>query len=172
MKPDYAGVRDNSENSSLTHSIMHFKVQSGKFILQTRADQSPESFDYVRGRIVNIEIRKHATPYGENCEVVILFDFDGRPSFDITVPFSSAVCTQLFSRLAKLKTPEISFLRIDAYLINQYTNFRVLENGRPVVFLQMPQTRIINASGEKVDTQARDAEIQRVINDLNAKIRR
>ncbi len=169
MKIDFAGIRERNEDTLEKHEC-HFTVQNGQFVMNCPG-KNPERFDFVRGRIVKIETRAYISTYGAtNANAIFTFEFEGRSCFDLTIPLYSSVGAQFLSRLAKLKTPADSVLRIDAYLINKYTNFRVRENGRRVVFVEMPRIHIRDENGERIDTTRRDAEINKIMSDLKSKL--
>lgn len=150
---------------------VRLELKNGKFSLWKGTDQAPEVFDYAEGQLTGIEIRKRETRNGE----MVYCDFhmrNGDDRFDISTLASSCVTADIVGKLKNVHDPVNSTLRIDAWLNNKFTNVVMKENGRPVIHSTLPRVQRIDRGFKvELDSSSRDAEVMKIIDELNAKLR-
>ena len=146
------------------------ELKNGKLCMWQGKDQPSLEFDFAEGRLLGIETRRRTTTKGE----MIYCDFhfvNGGEFFDISTIASSCATADFVGRLWNVKDIVNSSLRIDAWKNNQYTNINVRENGAPVPFLRLPRVQKMD-KGFKVemDSSERDAEVMRLIEEINVRL--
>ena len=162
---NFVGTRTNETR------IPRLEIKNGKLNIWQGADQPAAEFDYAVGHLLSIDTRRKTTANGE----MVYCDFrmaNNGEQFCISTIASSCVTADLVSRLANLRDPKHSEIRVDVWRNNKYSNVVVRENNTPVPFRKLPRLQKIDR-GFKVETDSseRDAEVMRLINEINEKLR-
>lgn len=162
---NYVGTRTNETR------FPRLEIKNGKLNMWQGSNQPAAEFDYAQGKLLSIDTRRRTTANGEMVYCDILLTFEGE-KFYISTIASSCVTADLISRLANVKDPQNSILRIDVWKNNKYSNVVVKENGCPVPFRKLPRLQKIDR-GFKVETDSseRDTEVMKLIDLINSRIK-
>lgn len=161
---NFVGTRTNETR------VPRLEIKNGKLTMWQGHDQPAAEFDYAVGQLCGIETRRKTTTNGEMiyCDIHMVNESE---KFCISTIASSCVTADIISRLANVKDPRNSVLRIDVWKNNKFSNVVVRENDCPVSFLQLPRVQKVD-KGFKVesDSTERDAEVMRLIGVINTRL--
>lgn len=161
----FAGRRENSGKP------IHMDIRRGHFCQWNGKDQPMKEFDFVRGRLTGITIRKYESPSGETMFMDLHFIY-GDQRFEVSALASSGISAELISKMVNIQDLS-SDIQLDVWPRGSFTNCAVREGGQKLPYRLLPKVvRRQNGFKTTLDTAERDAAVMQMIEELNARLKK